>query len=84
MNISTMIENLKSLNNLLLARAEITCHIIVTCQKQSPNSVAEHNIFESAPTSHDEDLVTISVGSNSKAYNIAECKQTPGTKSIIE
>jgi hypothetical protein len=36
----------------LLARSEITCHLIITCQKRL-HSVAQHNIFDSALTSHE-------------------------------
>jgi hypothetical protein len=42
------------LNYFLLARSEITCHLIITCQK-SLHSVVQHNIFELALTSDDED-----------------------------
>jgi hypothetical protein len=38
----------------LLARSEITCHLIITCQK-CLHSVAQHNIFELALTPDDED-----------------------------
>jgi hypothetical protein len=42
------------LNDLLLARSEITLHLIATCQKKSLHPVAQHNIFELATTLHDE------------------------------
>jgi hypothetical protein len=45
---------LKLLNYLLLARSEITCHPMITCQK-SLHSVAQHNIFEIALIPADED-----------------------------
>jgi hypothetical protein len=45
---------LKLLNYLLLASSEITCHLIITCQK-SLHSVAQHNKFELALTADDDD-----------------------------
>ena len=46
--------SLKWLNYLLLARSEITCHLIITSQK-SIHSGVQHNIFELALTPDDED-----------------------------
>jgi hypothetical protein len=46
---------LKSLTDLFLVRSEITCHIIVSCQKKCLFAVAQHNIFELAPTWNNED-----------------------------
>jgi len=46
---------LKLLNDLLLARSELLCHPIITRQKKSLHFVTQHNIFELALTSHDED-----------------------------
>ena len=69
---------MKLLNYLLLARSEITCHPIITCQK-SLHSVAQHNIFEIALTPDDEDsshsfgeikLQTIQI-----YLNVSTCKE---------
>ena len=74
---------LKSLTDLFLVRSEITCHIIVSCQKKCLFAVAQHNIFELAPTWNNEDSSQISwwvQSSNNK--NISECKHLQGTKPI--
>jgi hypothetical protein len=46
---------LKLLHFLLLARSEITCHLIVTCKFYPVAQLPQHNVFELALTSHDED-----------------------------
>jgi hypothetical protein len=68
----------------LLASSEITCHLIITCQK-SLHSVAQHNIFELALTPDDEDS-SHSFG-EIKLQTIqyrSECKRMQGKKQIFE
>ena len=69
-----------------LVRSEITCHIIVSCPKKCLFAVAQHNIFEPAPTSNDEDsshilgefnLQTIKIYENASA-----CKERNQSNNI--
>ena len=70
---------LKSLTDLFLVRSEITCHIIVSCQKNCLFAVAQHNIFELAPTWNNEDSSHILGEFNlqtKKIYqNASNCKE---------
>jgi hypothetical protein len=70
---------LKSLTNLFLVRSEISCHIIVSCQKKCLFAVAQHNIFEVAPTSNDEDsrhiLGEFNLQTIKKYQNASTCKE---------
>jgi hypothetical protein len=74
---------LKLLNYLLLARSEITCHIIITCQK-SLHSVAHHNIFELALTHDDEDSSHSFGVIKLQTIHVFECKHMQGMKQIFE
>jgi hypothetical protein len=78
---------LKLLNNLLLARSEITCHLIITCQK-CLHSVAQHNIFEFTLTPDDEDSTSLKPqhwwDQTSNQTYISEWKHMQRMKQIFE